>query len=318
MIPDPLSPSFRKNLLAMLIGAFLWCVPAEAALPFANRAAMERTFPDTNALPGLRRVERPRRVRVRSLSDVLGADAVAVHVRNGVNDYAEAHYDFEGQRRSVTIGIAAFPEPLHAAAAFHEYRIRFLHRRGEAVPVGAEGVLDARNGGRNLYFYKQRTFVRVIYSGDRPIPDLLPLARLVADAIPGDDRPPTAIEALRIEGIDPSTLTVTLGPLFQLDFFPRAATAGAPGAGMVSDASVAVFPRRAAAEDAAKAYQAYLQRNGEDFQAGVSPGGLSWWRATDPEQGRVIAAVRGNVLHIVARPQNYDAGLAFLERMAAE
>jgi len=319
----PVFPARRPLLLLCLLAFLPWCFPAEAAL--ANRAGIDRFFPATGALPGLRQAERPRRVRVKTLGDALGSDAANIYLRNGVEDYAVADYDFAGASRSVTVAIAVFADPLRAAAVFHEYRAnpRFLNGQGEAVPVGAEAALDAKNNGRNLYFYKQRAFVRVIYSGPAPVPDLTELARLVAATIPGDDRMPAAFEKLQIEGIDPSTLAVTPGPLFGLDFFPRAATAEAPGAGFTpgefisADAYVAVFATRKAAEDAAKLHHAYLRRNAENFDAGTSGGGLSWWRATDPDQGRMIAAVRENVLYVVARPKNYDAGLAFLERLAS-
>ena len=187
------------------------------------------------------------------------------------------------------------------------------------MPVGAQGVLDLRHERRNLYFYKQRFFVKLIYTGAKPVPDLVPLAQAAARGIPGPGRRPEGFRYLDVDGVKPATAHATPGYTFNCDFLPPAITAKAPGAGsVVSDVYLIVHNDEEEARRTGRDYRQFLQLNGKNFDLERRRRERRLvWRARDPSQGRVICTRYKRFVIIVARPHTYAEGGRLLERIVA-
>lgn len=310
----------RHNLIVAGLGlALLACgcggskLPVLGKLPFVS-SDDTRYLPENGAVPGLARVGKMRGYGSKDMREYLG-DATAMFVQYGAQGVSTADYTLGAKDRTVTVECFLMEDDIEAAGIFHCYRGKKLRGLGSPVEAGAEGVLDRKRDGRNLYFYKQRFFFKIIYSGKDPVPDLLPLARAVAARVPGNASRPKGFEFISVDGVDATTAGVTPGFTFDCDFLPPGVIVKAPGAGDVADLFLISHLDEKSAEKSGRDYRTYLQLNGENYESRKANGRREVWMARDPVQGRVIATVYGKYLVGVVRPKTYEDAEAIINRV---
>ncbi len=281
-------------------------------------SSANRYLPESDAVPGLVRTGRVRAYRGNEMRKYQGKSA-ALYLNYRATGLSVADFYLSEPGRSLTIESYSMDGNIAAAGIFHYFRGRKLKGAGRPVPAGAEGVLDVRHEKRNLYFYKQRYFMKIIYTGTKPIPDLVPLAQAICARIPGSGSRPAGFKYLAVKGVNPKTAHVTPGYTFNCDFLPPGITAKAPGAGsVVSDVYLIVHNDDKEAEHTGRDYRQYLQINGKDFTLKrKSWHGRPVWTARDPSQGRVVCTVYKKFVIIVARPRSYPEGEQVVDNIVA-
>jgi hypothetical protein len=268
-------------------------------------------LPKEGEIEGLHALAKPRHYKGDAMIDPLGKQAT-MFARYGAKSLSAGDYYLQIPERTVTIEDYEMDDDVAAAGIFHFYRGRKLGQDGVPVDAGTQGVCDAGRERRNLYFYKQSHFVKLIYSGKDPVPDLATLARAVSAKLPGGKEPPKGFSYLEVPGVDPSTARVTAGYTFNCDFLPTGIFAKAPGAGDISEVFLIGHLDEKDAQETGNNYRTYLEINGKDYTIkGSRRGRVIWW-ARDPDQGRVICTVYRKFLIGVLRPQTYDKGEAML------
>ena len=220
----------------LVLALFLAATPAEAAMPnpFRQRSARSTTFPGKGDIPNLEPIGKVLTYQGQRFQDFYGA-AGNRYIQYGLLNMMIGEYSYGAKDRRVSIEIAAMENPTAAAGLFHHHRGTIVLDGGQMVPVGAEGVLDSKRDGRNLYFYRSSAFVKIVYSGGPPIPDLLPIAGFMDERMPrGRDAKPEGFSYIEIDGIDPVSIGLTPGFTFNISFLPAAVWASAPGCGSVA------------------------------------------------------------------------------------
>ncbi|MCX7934761.1 MAG: hypothetical protein N3A66_05830 [Planctomycetota bacterium] len=272
----------------------------------------EKYLPENGAVPGLKRVGKIRQYRTSQLNEYLGPSA-NLFVGYGAENLAVADYVLGDAKQTLAVECYGMNSDVAAAGIFHYYRGRWLRGRGTPVEVGSEGVLDQTRENRNLYFYKQRYFFKIIYSGPLPVPDLTPLGRAVANAVPGTSERPRGFEFLEVEGVARDTAYVSPGYTFNCDFLPPGVFAKAPGAGDIAEVFIIAHLNEDEAQKTARDYRTYLQLNGQNYsQKGVAKGRVVW-QARDPNQGRVMCTQHKQFVIGVVRPQTWEKAEALLD-----
>lgn len=311
----------RKTVILVLI-LFGIAAVGEAAMPNPfrrNRSATGRggIFPESGELPGLERTSKVVTYKEGKFQEFYGA-AGNRYVQYGLVNLMTADYVYGDPKARVTIEVATMENPVAAAGLFHYHRGSLLRGKGEELPVGAEGVLDLARGGRNLYFYRSNLFVKLIYSGPDPVPDMLPIAKHIDGRLPsGRDSKPDGFSYIEIDGVLRETISLTPGFTFNISFLPPAVWASAPAGG--SEASDLFIITRANAGDAAQLlhdYSAYLKLYAEYVEE-YRRDGRRYVKGVDPNQGRVVATAYRHVFIIAARPDGYERGEALIERVMA-
>jgi len=308
-------PLFLSLALAALACLATSCEATQAAkqhMPFSD--GPEKILPESGTVSGLVRIGKIRQYRTSQMDQFLGEGA-KLFASYGAKLLAVADYRFADPKKTASIECYEMDSPVAAAGIYHYYRGKFLRGRGAPAQIGTEAVLDQGRGNRNLYFYKQRHFFKVIYSGNEPVPDLMPLGRAIAGRVPGGDEKPRGFECLEVDGVDATSSYVTPGYTFNCDFLPPGIFAKAPGAGtQVAEAFVIAHSSDEDAERTARDYRTYLQINGTDYEASAfGKKRRACWQARDPSQGRVIFTVHRQYLVGVVRPQTYEAARPLLE-----
>ncbi len=309
----------RKTVHLVLILLVL-ATAAQAAMPnpFRRRSAGGRSFPDSGDVPNLEPIGKVVTYRGETFREFYGA-ASNRYFQYGLENMMVGEYTYGGKDRRISIELATMENPTAAAGLFHHHRGNVVAGGGTPVPVGAEGVLDSNRDGRNLYFYRANIFVKVVYSGEKPVPDLLPVAKFVDEEIPrGRDAKPEGLTYIEIEGVDVSTVALTPGFTFNISFLPPAVWASAPGGGSV--ASDMFLITRQNAKDAAELYKdyfSYLKLNAEYVEE-YRRGKQRFTKAVDPNQGRVLFTSYRNVFIIAARPDGYEKGEVLIDRVMAK
>jgi hypothetical protein len=189
----------RKTALALLTLLLLSMAPvlssvAEAGMPRIFQRGRDLLtpqndiFPAKGEIPGLEPVDRILTYRNQKFEQLYGT-AGERYIQYGMTSLQSANYEYDGGRLSLEI--VTLDEPIQAAGLFHYHRGKVLREPGRDLDVGAEGVLDTARQGRNLYFYRSNLFVKIVYSGKTPVPDLMPIARRVDSKLPSrrDDKP---------------------------------------------------------------------------------------------------------------------------------
>jgi len=225
-------------------------------------------------------------------------------------------YELGKPDQTLTVEIYTLNSDKSAAGLFHYHRGRILRNMGTPVDVGVEGVVDTFRGGRSLYFYKQLTFVKLIYTGGKPVPDLVPLANAIARDIAGDNTPPTGVEHLNVEGVNPETWRVSPGYVFNYEFLSTGIFAKAPGAGSVAEVFIIGCFDDNEAKRCGSDYRLFLQLNGKDYTVKHKTHSRMLWWAQDPTQGRVVCTVQDDFLIGILRPQTYEMAEVVLDRIA--
>lgn len=237
----------------------------------------------------------------------------------GIDNLVAAEYTYGASDRRVTIEIANMQDATSAAGLFHYYRGNIVEDGGRPVDMGAEGVIDSGRENRNLYFYRAKNFVKIIYSGKDPVPDLMTIAGFIDGKAPGGrDEKPAGIDMIKVNGVNPDTVAVTPGYCFNLSFFPPAVWASAPGGGSVaSDVFIMTRNKDSEAAELFNDYLAYLKLTAEYFEE-YRRDRQRYLKAVDPNQGRVVATAYRNALIVFARPDGYERAEPIINAVMAK
>ena len=307
----------RKAFLAVLIFLVLVSGLADAGMPFRkNRGGTKGgMFPDTGDIEDLVRIGKARSYEGASFQELYGA-AGNRYIQYGLLEMTSCDYEYGGKDRRVSLEIATMDSPTAAAGLFHHHRGKVVQNKGESVEVGAEGLLDVPRGRRNLYFYRSKYFVKIVYSGKDPVPSLLDIGEYVDSHLPaGRDERPAGFEYIEIEGINKDTISLTPGFTFNISFLPASVRASAPGGGSpASDLHIITKYSNNEAAELHKDYTAYLKLHAEYVEE-YTRGRLKLTKGVDPNQGRVVFAAYKNVFIIAARPDGYEKGEVLIERV---
>lgn len=310
----------RKAFLVVLIFLAL-AMCAEAGMPFLRKnrdgERLGGFFPESGDVEDLVRIGKVLTYRNEKFQELYGS-AGNRYIQYGMVNLMSANYDYGGSDRRVSLEIVTMENPTGATGLFHHHRARVLRNKVEAVEVGAEGIIDTGRGKRNLYFYRGIYFVKIVYSGDEPVPSLMPIAEYVDKNLPaGRDDKPAGFKYIEIEGINKNTIQLTPGFTFNIAFMPASVTASAPGGG--SPASDLYVITRFNYRDAAEVYRnytAYLRLHA-DYIEEYKRNGIAFTKGKDPNQGRVVFAAYKDAVIIAARPDGYEKGEALIDRVMA-
>lgn len=305
-------------ILALAFAAF--CGHGEAANPFrrlGGGGAGGGMFPPSGALPGLELVGKVLTYRVEKFQEFYGV-AGNRYIEYGLQQMLAGEYTWGGKDRRLTVEMSTMDTPMNAAGLFHYHRGDVLKGNAARADVGAEGALDSMRDNRNLYFYRSNIFVKIIYSGKDPVPDIVQFARLIDAKIPGGrDDSPAGLEYIKVPGVKEDTIAVTPGFTFNIQFMPPAVWASAPGGGSVaSDLFIITRNLDSEASELYRDYYKYLQMFSDSFEE-YSRGGGKFIKAVDPNQGRVVFTAYRNVLIIAARPDGFEKGEALIDAVIA-
>ncbi len=310
----------RKTVVLVLILFVGIAAVGEAAMPnpFRKNKSSNRRggiFPENGDIPELERKSKVVTYKDEKFQEFYGA-AGNRYVQYGLISLMTADYLYHGPRGRLTIEVATMENPVAAAGLFHYHRGSVLADGGEALPVGTEGVLDSARESRNLYFYRSNMFVKLIYSGDDPVPDLLPVAKFIDGQLPvGNDAKPDGFQYIEIEGVNAETISLTPGFTFNISFLPPAVWASSPGGGsQASDLFIITRHNDREAADLLKDYTSYLRLYAEYIEE-YKLEDRRYVKAVDPNQGRVVATAYRHALIISARPDGYERGEELISRV---
>lgn len=279
------------------------------------RGSAGKYFPATGDIDGLVRVSKVLTYKNDKFQELYGA-AGNRYIQYGMLNMMSADYELGGGGKRISLEIATMETPNAAAGLFHHHRGKVLRNQGEAVDVGAEGVLDVPRGRRNLYFYRGRFFVKIVYSGKPPAPPLLDLAEFIDAKLPsGRDAKPAGFDYIDIEGVNKASISLTPGFTFNISFLPASVTASAPGGGSIaSDLFIITKTLNREAAELYRDYHTYLKLHAEYVEE-YRRGDAKYTKAKDPSQGRVLFTAYKNVFIIAARPDGYEKGEVLIDRV---
>ncbi len=294
---------------------------AEAGMPFRRGGSRiagafritGNLFPKKGDIPDLVPAGKILTYRGDSFKQLYGT-AGERYVQFGMTSLLSMDYTYFVGRLSIEI--VTLDDPIQASGLFYYHRGKVLRTPGEMVDVGAEGVLDTGREGRNLYFYRANMFIKIVYSGKNPVPELLPIGKFIDDKLPAnDDDKPAGVEYIRIEGVDEDTIAVTPGFTFDNNALPPSVWASAPGAGtQASDLFIVTRTRDGDARTVFEDYLAYLKMYAKYIEE-YDIDGQQYVKAVDPGQGRVVLTRYGNAIIIAARPDGYARGELLIGRV---
>lgn len=309
----------KAVLVVLMLMLFAACADAAMPNPFRRRdRAKGGYFPEKGDIPDLVRTSPIVTYKREKFLEFYGQHG-ARYVQYGLLNLMSAEYTYGGKGRDITIEIATLEDPTSAAGLFHHHRGKVLAVPGRAVDVGAEGVVDSDRDDRNLYFYRSSIFVKIIYAGKEPVPDLTVIGRFIDGQLPkGRDMRPDGFAYIDVEGVNKESIGLTPGFTFNISFLPASVTASAPGGGSVaSDMYILTRQLDRDAEQLFKDYTSYLKLYAEyieEYKRGRQP----FVKSIDPNQGRVVYTHYRNALIIAARPDGYDKGEVLIDRVMAK
>lgn len=312
----------RKTVLPVLAAILAFCAAgafseAEAGMLFRrgfNRGELQgEFFPAEGAVPGLKPIGKLLTYRSGKFEELYGT-AGERYIQFGMTKLMSANYEYRGG--GLSLEIVTLEEPIQASGLYHYHRGKVLRTPGKPMPVGAEGILDTGRGGRNLYFYRSNMFVKVVYSGKEPVPDLMPVAEFVDKQLPSryDDKP-DGIEYIKIRGVNEETIATTAGFTFDNMALPASVWASAPGGGsQASDLFVITRQQERDAQEVFEEYAAYLKMYAKTFEE-YDVEGRPYVKGVDPGQGRVVFTRHRNAVIIAARPDGFEKGEVLIRRV---
>lgn len=315
--------SLFRIVLLLFLAVFFLCPEGQGGM-FRRRESEDEpkaasgrvgAFPETDEVDGLTRVGRILTYKNDKFQQLYGA-AGNRYIQYGMVNMMSCDYTYGDRGGTVSIEIANMQSNTAAAGLFHYHRGSVLRNSGDPVEVGAEGVIDTPREKRNLYFYRGKQFVKIVYSGPAPVPPLFPIAEVIDGRMPkGRDDRPDGFEYIDIDGINKNTVTLTPGFTFGYNFLPPSVSASAPGGGSpASDMFVITKIQDSEALELYKGYSTYLRLNAEYFEE-YKRGRQNFVKAVDPRQGRVLFTAYKNCFIIAARPDGYEKGEELIDRV---
>lgn len=304
--------------LALLVILLLGTLPTGCRK--AVKGELSGNLPADGAVPGLERTAPTRQVfRDNDINSYFGTQANFVRGM-GLNTLHVGEYTLGGAGRSLTVEAYQMNSEHAPAGMYYHYRAHRLHFQGERVEVGAEGLLDTRSGGKNLYFYKGHWFIALIYTGRDPVPDLMPLAQHIAAGIQGQNVRPRGFLHLDVEGVDAENAFISPGNMLNLEWLPPGVQAMAPGAGPRAIAFVIPFADPKSAENTRNEFRQVLHMEGRDVRRARLPGDLNLTgeMGEDPKLGRVTFVTYRHWLVGVVHAEDYEPAHAILHRICLD
>lgn len=298
----------------------LLCALAAFGCKKAIKGELRGNLPADGAVPGLEQAAPPRQIfRDRDIDSYFGTHANFIRGM-GLNTLHVGEYTLGGSGRTLLVESYQMNSEHAPAGMYYHYRAHRLHFQGQKVDVGAEGLLDTRSGGKNLYFYKGNWFIALVYTGRDPVPDLMPLAQHIAAGIQGQNVRPRGFLHLEVEGVDAANAFISPGNMLNSEWLPPGVMALAPGAGSKAKAFVIPFADGKSAENARNEFRQFLHMDGRDVRRARLPGdlGLTAEMGEDPTYGKVTFVVYRHWLVGVAETDDYDAAHAILHRICLD
>lgn len=306
----------RRTLLVAILALGLVPLGCGKAL----KGELAGNLPADGAVAGLERTTPPRQIfRDNDIESYFGKNANFIRGM-GLNTLHVAEYTLGGPGRSLMIEAYQMNSEHAPAGMYYHYRAHRLHFQGEKVDVGAEGLLDTRSGGRNLYFYKGHWFFSLVYTGKEPIPDLVPLAQRIAAGVQGQNVRPRGFLHLEVDGVDAENAFISPGNMLNCEWLPPGVQALAPGAGPKAVAFVIPFADEKIADNTRNEFRQVLHMEGRDVRRARLPGDLNLTAemGEDPKLGRVTFVTYRNWLVGVVHAEDYEPAQAILHRICLD
>ncbi len=233
----------------------------------------------------------------------------------GLNSLHVCNFTLDGPENYLTIEAYSVNSSVGAAGIYYYYKGKILYGGGKDVEVGAQGVLDTERESRNLYFYKGQFFYALVYTGKKPVPDLVPLAREIADRTMGENFKPKGFEYLDVKGISTQFARVTWGNALNTEFLPPSVMALAWAAGKEAKIYVSSYNNKKDMEDSLLDFRRYLQLEAPDFKESrikVGEGDYKLYTATDSTLGVIMVAVFEDNIITLVKPESLDKGMPLI------
>ena len=256
-----------KSLVCKCIlpGVLILCILLVTACSNPLAGSSSGFLPVTGEYPGLVADGERKTFVLDTERDAYLGNNAALFENYGLSDFFHNSYTLNGEKNYLSIEAYNIVGDNGAAGVFYYFVRRKLRGKGKMVKVGADGVLDVANDGRNLYFFKGRWFFALVYSGKDNIPDLLPLARFLASKVPGENWKPDGFRYLEVEGISSKYAYVSAGNALNFAFLPPSVTTFVSSAGLESNIYISNFSESKDAKDAADAFRELLRLQ-EDYK----------------------------------------------------
>ncbi len=235
----------------------------------------------------------------------------------GLLDFFHNSYTLNGSANYLSIESYHLNGDNGAAGVFYYFVRRKLMTKGKSVDVGSDGVLDVKNEGRNLYFYKGRWFFALIYSGKGEVPDLLPLARMIAAKIPGQNWKPKGFRYLEVDGISSKYAYVSAGNAMNFAFLPPSVTTFVSSVGMEANIYISNFFDEDSADEAADAYRGLL-RMGDNYKTtSIQIDGKKHeiYQALDEKEGLLMFTMYRKVIISISHVENTELATTLFEKV---
>ena len=274
-------------------------------------------LPVTGDYPGLIADGKRKTYIMDTERDAYLGNNVALFENYGLTDFFHNSYTLNGDKNYLSIESYNIAGDNGAAGVFYYFVRRKLSGKGKKVQVGADGVLDVANDGRNLYFFKGRWFFALVYSGKENIPDLLPLARLIAGKVPGNDWKPDGFRYLEVEGISSKYAYVSAGNAMNFAFLPPSVTTFVSSAGMEANIYVSNYSENKDAEDAADDFRTLLRSENDYKKVPLTVGGKKHtiYQALDEKEGLLMFVQYRNTLISISHVTDEAVARLLLSRV---
>lgn len=243
---------------------------------------------------------------------------LAIFDNYGLSDFFHNEYTLNGPENYLSIESYNLAGDNGAAGVFYYFVRRKLKTKGKAVAIGADGVLDVENQGRNLYFFKGRWFFALVYSGKGSVPDLEPIARIIADKVPGSNWKPDGFRYLEVEGISSKYAYVSAGNAMNFAFLPPSVTTFVSIVGMDANIYVSTYADDKLVEQAADDFQSFLRSSGEHYQKGdivLDGKNIPIYQAVDEKEGLLIFARYRRAIVSISHVEDEAKARILIERV---
>ena len=235
----------------------------------------------------------------------------------GLVDFFHNEYTLGGKNNYLSIESYRMAGDNGAAGVFYYFVRRKLKTKGKHVDVGADGVLDVKNEGRNLYFFKGRWFFALVYSGKGEVPDLVPLAKYIASKAPGNNWKPDGFRYLNVEGISSKYAYVSAGNAMNFAFLPPSVTTFVSSVGLEANIYISNFSDEGDAEEAANNFKGLLRGQDDYNKSTLNIGGKNYplYQATDEKEGRLMFVLYRKTIVSISHVTDVDLAKTLFNRV---
>ena len=235
----------------------------------------------------------------------------------GLVDFFHNEYTLGGKTNYLSIESYRLAGDNGAAGVFYYFVRRKLMTKGKHVDVGADGVLDVKKEGRNLYFFKGRWFFALVYSGKGEVPDLVPLAKYIASKAPGNNWKPDGFRYLDVEGISSKYAYVSAGNAMNFAFLPPSVTTFVSSVGLEANIYISNFNDEGDAEEAANNFKGLLRGQDNYNKSTLSIAGKNYplYQAIDEKEGRLMFVLYNKTIISISHVTDVDLAKTLFKRV---